>query len=131
MPTVDHDHVARRRRATQPDRADDDSGITKMTTRFDHFRSERLVRGGVRRNHVRAVLTETHLHLLERPQRYGVFSRADLPRFTVGLVGTRLHLRSVDPPDATGTIDYQVDVDDPARWVGALVAAGARPERLG
>lgn len=108
-----------------------DSGVTKMTTRFDGFRSEQLVRGGLRRNHVRAVLTETHLHLVERPQRYGIFRRADLPRFTVGIVEDRLHLRSTDPPEATGTIGYQIDVDDPARWVDALVAAGARPEHGG
>lgn len=108
-----------------------DTGATKMTTRYDGFRSEQLVRGGLRRNHVRAVLTETHLHLIERPQHYGVFARADLPRFTVGVVGNDLHLRSTDPPEATGTIDYRIRVDDPMRWVEALRAAGARSEQLG
>jgi hypothetical protein len=104
-----------------------DSGTTKMVTRFDDFRSERLVRGGYRRNPVRAVLTATHLHLIEVPQRYGIFERSDLARFTVGIQDGQLWLRSTDPPDATGTIDYRIEVDDPERWVHALLAAGARP----
>lgn len=106
-----------------------DSGVTKMTTRFDGFRTEGLVRGGMRRNHVRAVLTASHLHLLERPQRYGVFEHGDLSRFTVGIVGDDLHLQSTDPPRAVGAIDYRISVSDPARWVEALVAAGARRDR--
>ena len=103
-----------------------DSGITKMTTRFTGFRSEALVRGGMRRNHVRAVLTSSHLHLVERPQRYGIFERAELSRFTVGVAGDDLHLRSTDPPRAVGEVDYRIAVGDPERWVAALVAAGAR-----
>lgn len=104
-----------------------DSGTTKMVTRFEAFRSERLVRGGYRRNPVRAVLTATHLHLIEVPQRYGIFERSDLARFTVGTQDGKLWLRSTDPPEATGTIDYRIDVDDPERWVRALLAAGATP----
>lgn len=104
-----------------------DSGTTTMATRFEGFRSERLTRGGYRRNPARAVLTATHLHLVEVPQHYGVFERSDLTRFTVGIQDGQLWLRSTDPPDATGTIDYRIKVDDPERWVHALVNAGARP----
>jgi hypothetical protein len=104
-----------------------DSGTTKMATRFEGFRSEHLTRGGYRRNPVRAVLTATHLHLVEVPQHYGVFARSDLSRFTVGMQDGQLWLRSTDPPEATGTIDYRIDVEDPARWVRALIDAGAAP----
>lgn len=103
-----------------------DSGVTKMTTRFHGFRTEDIARRGLRRNHVRAVLTSSHLHLVERPQVYGIFERDELSRFTVGVVGDSLHLVSNDPPRAVGTVDYRIAVSDPGRWVEALVAAGAR-----
>ncbi len=103
-----------------------DSGMTKMTTRYGSFRSEQMMRGGLRRNYVQAVLTATHLHLIERPQRYGIFKRADLAKFSVGTLDGILHLRSTEPPDATGTIDYRIDVADPERWVNALSDAGAQ-----
>ncbi len=115
------------REVAQLDHVIIDSGPTTMTTRFHQFRSETLHRGGLRRNNVRVVLTATHLHLVERPQRYGVFERSDLPAFTVGVESGALSLRSTNPPRATGTIDYRIEVDDPARWVEALVSAGARP----
>ena len=122
----------RRRIDADANRLDDivlDSGVTKMTTRFKGFRTEGLVRGGMRRNHVRAVLTASHLHLVERPQVYGIFEHGDLSRFTVGIVGEHLHLWSADPPRAVGEVDYRIAVSDPARWVEALVAAGARRVR--
>jgi hypothetical protein len=103
-----------------------DSGVTKMTTRYKQFKSADLMRGGLRRNYVQAVLTKTHLHLIERPQRYGIFKREDLGNFTVGTIDGMLHLHSKTPPDATGGIDYRIDVAEPERWVKALVAAGAK-----
>lgn len=119
----------RRRIDALANRLDDvtlDSGVTKMTTRFVGFRAEGLVRGGLRRNHVRAVLTSSHLHLVEQPQVYGVFEHGELSRFTVGIVGKDLHLRTADPPRAVGEVDYRIAVSDPERWVEALVAVGAR-----
>lgn len=104
-----------------------DSGTTKIVTRFDQFRSERLIRGGYRRNYGRAVLTSTHLHIIERPQRYGIFERADLARFSVGSVDGSLVLCSTDPPEATGTITYEIPLSDPTPWIAALRRAGATP----
>ena len=115
------------REVAQLDQVIIDSGATKMTTRFHGFRSGSLQRGGLRRNHVRAVLTATHLHLVERPQRYGVFEHAELPLFTVGVEQGAVSLHSAHPPRASGTVDYRIEVNDPERWVAALVSAGARP----
>lgn len=103
-----------------------DSGLVKMTTRYDQFRTGRLYRGGLRMNYTQVVLTKTHLHLIERPQWYGVFPRAELSKFTVGIVDGKLHLHSQSPPNATGGIDYRIPVADPERWVKALAAAGAK-----
>lgn len=117
--------------AASLDQVELDSGRVTMTVRFEDFRSDRLVRSGLRRNPARAVLTSTHLRLIERPQHYGIFERADLPRFTVATVDGALRLRSTDPPHAVGTITYRLPVGDPDEWVGALVRAGARPEPAG
>ena len=103
-----------------------DSGLVTMTSRFVGFRSARLIRSGFRRAPARAVLTASHLHLVERPQRYGVFERRDLVRFTVGESVGGLQLRSEDPSGATGAVEYVVPVADPTRWIEALVHAGAR-----
>ncbi len=104
-----------------------DSGLVKMTTRYDQFRTGRLYRGGgLRMNYTQVVLTKTHLHLIERPQWYGVFPRAELAKFTVGILDGKLHLHSKSPPNATGGIDYRIPVADPEHWVKALAAAGAK-----
>lgn len=104
-----------------------DSGPVKLTTRYQRFKTSRMYRGGgIRMTPAHLVLTKTHLHILERPQLYGIIARADLARFTVGTLDNRLHLRSEDPPNASGTIDYRVPVADPDRWVAALSAIGAR-----
>ncbi len=102
-----------------------DSGRVRLTTRFDGFRSQQLRRGGIRTAPARVVLTSTHLHVVERPQRYGRFARADLGRFGVRADGRAVVLRSTDPPGASGTIEYRFPADDAARWVAALTAAGA------
>jgi hypothetical protein len=121
--------VIRRRLAAEAARLTDvvlDSGMVTMTTRFNGFRSERLIRSGYRRNPTQAVLTRSHFHLLERPQVYGVFTHEELGRFSVGVTSGSLHLRSSDPPRAQGTIDYRIPVRDPDEWVSALLAAGAQ-----
>jgi hypothetical protein len=121
--------LIRRRLAEQAASLDDvmlDSGYVKMATRFDGFRSPTLIRSGYRRNPARVVLTRTHLHLLEQPQVYGVFALEDLSHFTAATQEGALHLRSTEPPGATGTVDYRIPVSDPDRWVEALIAAGAR-----
>ena len=45
---------------------------------------------------------------------------------TVGILDRKLHLRSDDPPGATGSIDFRVALPDPEGWVAALRAAGTR-----
>jgi hypothetical protein len=103
-----------------------DSGPVTLTTRMQSFRSPELYGGGLRRTPARLVLTTQRLHLLQRPQRYGILERADLGRFTVGILDGKLHLHSTEPPNATGSIDYRAQVDNPDAWVTALTAAGAR-----
>lgn len=106
-----------------------DSGRVTVTTRYRRFRTSKLYRGGgIRRTPARLVLTRHRLHILERPQRYGIIDRAELHRFTVGVLFGALHLSSSDPPGASGSIDYRVRVPDVGAWVAALAAAGARRE---
>jgi len=106
-----------------------DSGPIKVMARYRRFRAPGMSYGGaIKGAPGQLVLTATHLYVLQRPQRYGRFARADLPRFTAGVIdGDRLQLRSEDPPGASGTVDYRMRVADPAGWVTALVAAGAKP----
>lgn len=102
-----------------------DSGQVTLTTRMTNFRAPGLISGGIRRNPARVVLTKQRLHLIQRPQRYGILERTDLKQFTVGTIDGKLHLHTDTPPGATGSVDYRVHVDNPARWVDALAAAGA------
>lgn len=100
----------------------------RITTRYQNFRAPSLLAaGGIRMNPGYLVLTRERLVVLQRPQRYGIFARADLGRFRVGVAenGT-LQLHSDEPPGATGSVDYRVPVGDAAAWVKALTAAGAR-----
>ncbi|MBA3391673.1 MAG: hypothetical protein H0T89_03465 [Deltaproteobacteria bacterium] len=108
-----------------------DSGPVTVTVRMRDFRAPGIRSGGIRRVPGRIVLTRRRLHILGRPQRYGIFDRADLDRLTVGIFDGRLHLYSTDPPGATGSIDYRVPIKDPERWVAALTAAGALGARTG
>ncbi len=106
-----------------------DSGPVKVITRYRQFRSAREYRGAAYKSAPgRVVLTDAELLILQRPQRYGKFRREDLHRFTVGVVdAVYLQLRSEDPPEASGTIEYRMRLEAPQRWVAALVEAGARP----
>ena len=104
-----------------------DSGPVTVTTRARRFRARGIYSaGGIRRNPARVVLTKQRLHILQRPQRYGIIERADLARFTVDVVRGKLRLRSEDPPGASGAIDYRMAAPDVDAWVAALAAAGAR-----
>ncbi len=103
-----------------------DSGPVTVTVRMRDFRTPDSYRsGGIRRAPGRLVLTKRRLHILGRPQRYGIFDRAGLDQLTVGILDGRLHLYAIDPPGATGSIDYRVRIKDPERWVASLTAAGA------
>jgi hypothetical protein len=103
-----------------------DSGVVKLTTRYDSFSSARVSASKmVGLGRARLVLTKQRFHVIKRPQRYGIFARAALPRLTVGVLDGRLHIRSEDPPEATGIFDYRAQVADPQAWVEALAAAGA------
>lgn len=103
-----------------------DSGRVTATTRMRDFRAPNIYSGGIRRNPARVVLTKQRLHILQRPQRYGIINRADLARFTVGILDRKLHLHTTDPPGASGSIDYRIAMPDPDLWVRALAEAGAR-----
>jgi hypothetical protein len=105
-----------------------DSGRVVATTRMRRFRAPGLyVGGGIRRTPARLVLTKQKLHIVMRPQRYGILERSTLDKFTVGILDGKLHLQSSDPPGATGSVDYRVKLADPEKWVAALTAAGAKP----
>jgi hypothetical protein len=104
-----------------------DSGPVTVTARYRKFRAPGILRyGGIRRTPGRIVLTKQRLHVLLRPQRYGIIDRAELGRFTVGVDGGELKIESSDPPGASGTVAFSAPVPDVARWVSALTAAGAR-----
>ncbi len=104
-----------------------DSGPVTVTTRMRSFRAPGIISaGGIRRNPARVVLTKQRLHILQRPQRYGIIERADLARFTLDNVDGKLRLRSEGPPGASGEIDYRIPVRDLDEWMAALGAAGAR-----
>ena len=104
-----------------------DSGQVTLTTRFKSFSAPGIMRyGGIKRVPARLVLTKQRLHIVQRPQRYGIFERSTLDQFTVGTLDGKLHLHSSTPPGASGAIDYRVAVPDTERWVTALAAAGAK-----
>jgi hypothetical protein len=104
-----------------------DSGPLTLTTRYRDFRTATMYSGGgINRVPARLVLTGKRLHILRCPQRYGIIERDALTHFTARVDGERLHLVAVDPPGATGTIDFRAPVPDPSTWVAALVAAGAK-----
>jgi hypothetical protein len=104
-----------------------DSGPVPVITRYRQFRAPGMyLVAGVNRSSGRIVLTKKRLHVIKRPQRYGIIEREWLAHFSVGIDAGRLHIHATDPPGATGTIDYHVPVSDPEQWVSALRAAGAR-----
>ena len=53
--------------------------------------------------------------------------RAELSRYAVGVASNgRLQLRTDNPFNATGSVDYQIAVPDAQLWIRSLEAAGAR-----
>jgi hypothetical protein len=119
--------IARAAAALGPEGIELDSGPITVTTRYRKFRAPRIYSsGGVHRGPSWVVLTKRRLHILKRPQFYGIIERESLGRFSVGVEKGRLRLSSDDPPGATGHIEWKIPVADPAAWVSALRAAGAR-----
>jgi hypothetical protein len=110
-----------------PEGVELDSGRLNVTMRMRDFRTPTFYSGGgIKVVPGRVVLTKQRLHILTRPQRYGIIERADLGAFTVGILDGRLHLQATDPRGATGSIDYRIPVRDPSVWVAALTGAGAK-----
>jgi hypothetical protein len=105
-----------------------DAGPVWMTVRYNGFRSSNIAVGtGIFKTRVTALLTKERLHFLPGSRRYFSVVRADLGRFEVGLADDgALHLRTSDPPNASGSLDYRLAVPDADKWVGALTEAGAR-----
>lgn len=121
--------IDRAAEALAPEGIELDSGQVTVTTRMRDFRAPDFYSGGgIRRNPARVVLTKQRLYILQRPQRYGVIDRADLAKFAVGILDGKLHLRSDQPPGASGSIDYRIPVRDADSWVAALAGAGARQD---
>jgi len=113
--------------ALAPEGVELDSGRVTVTTRYKSFRAPGITHyGGIKRVPARLVLTKQRLHILMRPQRYGIFERSTLDKFTVGTLDGKLHLHSSEPPGASGSVDYRVAVPDVDSWVTALAAAGAK-----
>lgn len=105
-----------------------DSGPLTLTTRYRSFRSAAIYSSSsIQRVPGRIVLTNQRLHLLRRPQRYGVFERSELPKLSVDVFEGMLRIHSDDPPNASGHVDFRAPVTDPQAWLKALVEAGAKP----
>lgn len=119
--------IDRAAEALGPEGIELDSGPVIVSTRMRNFRAPKIYSSAAfRRNPARVVLTKQRLYILERPQRFGLFDRSELSSFTVRIVDGTLHLRSEEPPGATGTIEYRVPVRDADTWLARLVEAGAR-----
>jgi hypothetical protein len=105
-----------------------DSGPLAVSTRYRNFRTQGFsASAAVNLGPGRLVLTKKRLHIIKRPQRYGIIERAWLPQFSVDVDGGRLRIRSEDPPEASGSVEYHAPVSDPEAWVKALRDAGAKP----
>jgi hypothetical protein len=118
--------IARAAEALAPEGIELDSGPVTVATRFKGFRAPGIYSNAYRRNPARIILTKQRLHIVQRPQRYGIIDRDKLSHFTVTTEGDVLKLASSDPPGASGTVSYSVRIPELDRWVSALVAAGAR-----
>lgn len=119
--------IARAAEALASEGVELDSGPLTVTTRFKNFRSPEIYLSSAwRRNPGRIVLTKQRLHVLLRPQRYGIIERATLSHFTVDRDGEALRIHSADPPGASGSVTYSARVPDPDAWIAALATAGAK-----
>ena len=108
-----------------------DSGTRWVTIRFSRFRAPGYYRGaGLLKLRASLVLTQARFVLFPGFRSFYRVARADLGRYAVGMAEDgALELHSDDPPGATGSIDFRVNVDEPNAWVAALSSAGARPLR--
>ncbi len=106
-----------------------DSGSVWMTIQYRGFSAPRFARGvGFDKRKGALVLTEKRLSILPRRWDHQQIANGDLGRFTVGADGDgRLHLRSDNPPNARGIIEFHVPVGDVNGWIRALTDRGVRP----
>lgn len=107
-----------------------DSGRQWVTMRYRGYRAPGIAWGaGVIRTRASLVLTRERLVLTPGLRRGNLrVARADLARFGVGLADDgALQIHSDNPPGATGSIHCRIAMSDAARWVAALLEAGARP----
>jgi hypothetical protein len=119
---------ARMRAALEAEGIQLDTGPQWITIRYDNFRAPGFYRGSsFAKLRARLVLTSQRFVLTPAKRRYFSVPRSDLSRYTVELEGGELHIHSDTPSQATGSIDYRVQLADAPAWVDALTAAGAKP----
>ena len=108
-----------------------DSGPRTITIRYTGFRARGFYRGvGYTKTRASIVLTRRRFAVTPARRQFYSVDRAELGRYTVGIAGDgTLNFHSDDPPHASGSIDYRVEVPDAAAWVRALTDAGMRPIR--
>lgn len=102
------------------------SGRVVVGTSLTKYRSPRfgIASRAVSRKGGELVLTEEKLAVVS--QRVFYFA---LPDTEVWVEGTKLHLRTERPMDASGTIDISAKLPDAAAWRDLLVERGATPRR--
>jgi hypothetical protein len=121
--------TARQRAALEQEGIVLDSGKQWITIRYANFRAPGIYRGaGLRKTRASLILTQQRLGLVPARRSYLFVPRKELGRFTVGASpdGT-LQIHSDNPPGASGSIEYSVQLMDAETWVKALTDAGARP----
>lgn len=102
-----------------------DSGFVAGTVRYRDFRAPGVYTGvGISTTQRRLVLTSRQLAILGGKTRFHI-PRAELGRYQVGVLESRLQIVTDAPHGATGHVDLRLAVADPERWVAWLRAAGA------
>ncbi len=104
-----------------------DTGPRWITIRFANFRAPGLAVGvGVRKTRGALVLTQRRLVVLPSRRQFYRVERQDLARYTVSTDDGALVIHSDDPPNASGSITYRLNLGNASEWMKALAAAGAR-----
>jgi hypothetical protein len=121
--------IARQRAALVQEGIVLDSGPQWITIRYAGYSAPGIYRGGgFHKMKASLILTQQRLALLPSRRSYGRIPRNGLGHFTVGATpdGT-LQIHSDNPPGASGSIDYSVNLPDAETWVKTLTDLGARP----